>query len=164
MRLIDPDLSRAQAAAFSLREHFPEMPVETMALPPAVDDSATAITATDSRHALLHPATCKASLVVSLGADADCQSELDPAWVGAAALFVDHVDSALLGDLNRWRTMGLIGGDPLPDLPALLARKAVTSALRRVFVSTGSALLDNLTVHYLLEHLGGASDAPSHSG
>lgn len=94
-----------------------------------------------------------ATLVISLGADSDAQGELEPEWIDHATLITDLKDSALIGDLKRWHDDHLLQGTPPIDLVSLLRQqKAPATEHRRiVFISTGSALFDNLTIHYLLE-------------
>lgn len=153
LRIIDPDAEKAQRTLSSLRLHFPQLQGEHCAAPTDVDDSVVAILATDSLTPFLHPSATKAGLVISLGADSDEQSELDPAWTTQATLIADLEDSALIGDLKRWHARNLLQAAPLPDLVSLLRQKnrLSTTQDRIVFISTGSALFDNLTIHYLLE-------------
>ena len=88
---------------------------------------------------------------MSLGADTDFQSELDPAWASVADIFVDTMDSARFGDLGAWLKAGLICEDRLVDLFGVISKGVERKGRQRVFVSTGSALFDNLTIGYLLE-------------
>jgi ornithine cyclodeaminase/alanine dehydrogenase-like protein (mu-crystallin family) len=120
------------------------------------DDSQVAILATDSRTPFFHPEMSTARLVISLGADSDVQSELDPEWIDHATLITDLKDSALIGDLKRWHDDHLLQGTPPFDLVSLLRLPTFPASEheRIVFISTGSALLDNLTIHYLLEKAG----------
>ncbi len=92
-----------------------------------------------------------AGTVVSLGADTAWQRELDPGLAGDSAIYVDTLDSIRYGDLHAWIAAGLTTADHLIDLLSLL-RRGVAHAedQRRLFISTGSALFDNLTVGYLL--------------
>jgi ornithine cyclodeaminase/alanine dehydrogenase-like protein (mu-crystallin family) len=151
LRLIDPDVGKARRTLDALQQDFPHLRGECLAAPPAVDDSAAVILATDSREPFFFPAMTTANLVISLGADSDEQSELDSGWIDAAELTTDLADSALIGDLRRWQAAGLLAGRAPIDLLALLREPQRPRVARRVFVSTGSALLDNLTIHYLLE-------------
>ena len=152
LRIIDPDAEKAKQTLSSLKLHFPQLQGEHFAFPADVDDSAVVILATDSQTPFLHPDSTQARLVISLGADSDEQSELHPAWTTQATLIADLEDSALIGDLKRWHTRNLLQAAPLPDLVSLLRQKTRlnTAQDRIVFISTGSALFDNLTIHYLL--------------
>ena len=115
-----------------------------------VEAADVVILATTSRAPVCHPPVGGSRLIVSLGADTDFQSELSPAWLDCADLFVDTADTAHFGDLRRWIDGGLLGEDRLRDLFDVM-RNGVTGSRSRVFVSTGSALFDNLTIAYLLE-------------
>ncbi len=150
LRLIDPDGGKARRTLAALVQQFPHLRGEHLAAPPAVDDSETVILATDSRTPFFAPVMTNANLVISLGADSDEQSELAAEWIGEAELITDLEDSALIGDLKRWHAQGLLAGRAASDLLALLRQPERPRAARIVFVSTGSALLDNLTIHYLL--------------
>ena len=130
----------------------------------SADTVATAdvvIVATTSTEALFCPGDLQAALVVSMGADTEEQRELSQGWVDAADLYVDTRDSFAVGDLRAWSN-GL-GRAPtvLADLVGLFAPNGSgeRSARRRVFIGTGSALLDALTVEYLLRPLGNAGPA-----
>lgn len=97
-----------------------------------------------------------AATVISLGADTTWQHELDPGLAENAAIYVDTLDSVRYGDLHAWIAAGLVAVEDLVDLLSLL-RRGVTQAdgRRRLFISTGSALFDNLTVGYLLSRTSG---------
>jgi ornithine cyclodeaminase/alanine dehydrogenase-like protein (mu-crystallin family) len=110
------------------------------------------ILATTAREAFCSPETTTAKVVISLGADTEDQHELSPAWAKSADVYVDSADCLRVGDVRAWLTAGSIARDDLVDLLALWQdgpRK--TAKPSRVFVSTGSALLDNLTIAYLLK-------------
>lgn len=110
------------------------------------------VLATTSSTPLCAPPAWGSRLVVSLGADIDEQSELDRRWAKAADLYVDSFDSLRFGDLRNWLDAGLITAEQVTDLQAVLRKEHAPSSDRpRVFVSTGSALFDNLTIGYLLE-------------
>jgi hypothetical protein len=67
---------------------------------------------------------------------------------------MDGPDCLRLGDLLAWSTAGLIQKENLIPLLELWRNPPRTESKgTRVFISTGSALLDNLTIAYLLEHL-----------
>jgi len=110
------------------------------------------ILATTATDPLCHPPGWGANLVISVGADTDFQHELDPAWADMADLFVDTRDSARFGDLRKWLDDGLIGKEDMRDIFDIL-RNDINATRPRIFVSTGSALFDNLTAAYLVERL-----------
>lgn len=145
----DTDGARAEAAARALRGACPGLRIGTA---PRPDRDADAwILATTSRSPLCRPEDTDARVVISLGADIDTQTELDPAWSEAADLFADSADCLRFGDLHAWAEAGRIDPRRVRDLFDLL-RNGVSGDRRRVFVSTGSALFDNITIGYLLEH------------
>jgi len=112
------------------------------------------VLATTSTEPISSPHGSNANLTISLGADTDYQRELDSTWAKVADIFVDTQDCTRFGDLNSWRKAGLIDTASLVDLFQLLRDGASDdSARRRVFVSTGSALFDNLTIGYLLSKI-----------
>lgn len=109
------------------------------------------ILATTSVKPVLSPPGLGANLVISMGADTDYQSELDPAWAAVSDIFVDTEDSVRFGDIANWLKAGLISGRPA-DLREVLRAGVPLPNRPRVFVSTGSALFDNLTIGYLLRN------------
>jgi len=141
---------RAADAVSALHAHFPD--VECHALP-ATELTVTdiAILATTSAQPVCAPPAWQAGLVISLGADIDHQSELDAAWATAADIYVDTMDTARFGDLKAWIAQGLLDPASIKDFMALLKNNATASDRCRLFVSTGSALFDNLTLDYLLQ-------------
>lgn len=153
LHMIDPDVDKARRTFSALKHQFPRLQGGYLASLTQTDDSEVAILATDSQTPFFHPAMSTATLVISLGADSDAQSELDPEWIEHATLITDLKDSALIGDLKRWHDDQLLKGTPPFDLVSLLRLPALPANdhERTVFISTGSALLDNLTIHYLLE-------------
>ncbi|MEW5942900.1 MAG: hypothetical protein AB1710_03490 [Pseudomonadota bacterium] len=149
--IFDRDHNRAQQTADLLARQIPAVRFHAARERREANDAEVLVIATTSTEPLCSPRETRANLTVSLGADTDCQRELDPAWADAADIFVDTQDCARFGDLNSWREAGLIDTAKLVDLFRLL-RDAIpsNSARPRVFVSTGSALFDNLTIGYLL--------------
>jgi ornithine cyclodeaminase/alanine dehydrogenase-like protein (mu-crystallin family) len=109
------------------------------------------ILATTASEAFCHPPTTEPKVIVSLGADTEDQHELAPAWASAADIYFDGPDCLQVGDLRTWRSAGLIADDNLTSLLDLWRNGPRTSERTRIFISTGSALLDNLTIAYLLE-------------
>ncbi|MBK7354655.1 hypothetical protein [Propionivibrio sp.] len=153
LRMVDPDVDKARRTFSALKLQFPRLQGTHLASLTQADDSQVVLLATDSRTPFFRPAMSAATLVISLGADSDAQGELEPEWIDHATLITDLKDSALIGDLKRWHDDHLLQGTPPIDLVSLLRQqKAPATEHRRiVFISTGSALFDNLTIHYLLE-------------
>jgi len=145
---------RAMTAAAALAARIPglqctAMPADRL---PEADILALATTSTTP---VCSPSGNNAGLVISLGADIDHQSELDPAWAGAADIVVDTLDTIRFGDLKAWIAAGLLDAATIYDFNALLSGHApqASTGRRRLFVSTGSALFDNLTLEYLLQQI-----------
>lgn len=109
------------------------------------------ILATTARQALLGPDDTSAPVVISTGADTANQHELAPEWATAAAIYVDTTDGFRVGDLLAWVQKGLIRTEDVISLPTLYQNGPRPEAARRLFVSTGSALFDNLTISYILD-------------
>ena len=105
---------------------------------------------TTSTKPLLHPAQTSAISVISLGADTDEQRELYPAWQKEADLFVESLDSLRYGDLKHWG----VSPSEVTELSQLFTSGMRVEHSRSVFISTGSALFDNLAIGYLLENAG----------
>lgn len=153
---------RAAAAAEALSARMPGAGVRSC----GSGDIASAdvvILATTSETPPCSPPGWNAALIVSLGADIDHQSELDERWAGLADLYVDTPDSARFGDLKKWLEKGLVQRDSIRQFSDLLRAPpaAADQDRRRIFVSTGSALFDNLTLEYLLRRL---ADRPARPG
>jgi ornithine cyclodeaminase/alanine dehydrogenase-like protein (mu-crystallin family) len=149
--LVDVLAGRAANAAAQLRSELgaSEIIATTFDALAAIDVLALATTSLD---AVCAPPAWGAQLVISLGADSDSQSELDPVWSKRAEIFVDTIDTLRFGDLAVWLKQALIVPDDVSDLLAVVGRNRDNAKSRkpRVFVSTGSALLDNLTIAYIL--------------
>ena len=107
--------------------------------------------ATTSRVPIATPSNCSARLVVSLGADADDQSELAADWTdsGDLRIVVDTHDCERFGDIKAWRNQGKMEGHRTIDLLSVY-RNGAAESVQTLFVSTGSALFDNLTLRYLM--------------
>ena len=141
---------RARAAADALAVAFPAAQVDARPVG-AMRHADIVALATTSAAPVASPPGWGAGLVVSLGADTDAQSELDPSWTECADLFCDTPDSLRFGDLLSWNRSGRITGSAVRDLLDVMRAPPTDSGRTRVFVSTGSALFDNVTARYLLE-------------
>lgn len=138
---------RAEHAAQALAALYPHIEIGTRSGEPDAD---LVIIATTSTRPLLHPARTPAVTVISLGADTDEQRELDPAWRQEADLFVESLDSLRYGDLKHWG----VSPTEVTELSRLFTSGRQAARDRSVFISTGSALFDNLAIGYLLENAG----------
>jgi ornithine cyclodeaminase/alanine dehydrogenase-like protein (mu-crystallin family) len=154
VRFADQRPARAEAAAALLGRHRPDLTVDAGTTEGGLD-SDVLILATTSLCPVVGPADTSAALVISVGADTEDQRELADDWLDWATLYVESPDCDRYGDLLAWRRSGQLAPTPLPDLLDLVSgRTAPGGRTRTAFVSTGSALFDNLTVEYLLH--GGA--------
>lgn len=151
--LCDAVPQRAGRAARWLAARFPHARCEARACEAALPADIVVL-ATTSDSALISPPGGGANLVISLGADTDMQSELDPAWARYADIYCDTFDSLRFGDLRAWIEAGWMDAAAATDLLAVYRDPPAASERPRVFVSTGSALFDNLTARYLLETSG----------
>ncbi len=151
--LADQDPGRADAAAGLLQQQCPSLNYHAAA---AYDPGASdvLILATSSSTAFCRPPSGNADLVISLGADTDDQHELDEAWLGLSRVYVDSLDAIHYGDLKTWSARGLIDNSSLTELLALYRQPADQDSGRvRLFISTGTALFDALTIGFLRENL-----------
>lgn len=145
---------RAMTAAVALAARVPGL--KCSAAPAGhLPEADILVLATTSTTPVCSPSEHHAGLVISLGADIDHQSELDPAWANAADIVVDTVDTIRFGDLKAWIAAGLLDASTIYDFNALLSGHApqASPGRRQLFVSTGSALFDNLTLEYLLQQI-----------
>jgi ornithine cyclodeaminase/alanine dehydrogenase-like protein (mu-crystallin family) len=138
---------RAENAAQALGVLYPHIEIGAGSGEP---DGDLVIVATTSTQPFIHPGRTSASTVISLGADTDEQRELDPAWRDEADLFVESVDSLRYGDLRHWG----VAPEEVTELPTIITNGLQKKRVRSVFISTGSALFDNLAIGYLLENAG----------
>jgi ornithine cyclodeaminase/alanine dehydrogenase-like protein (mu-crystallin family) len=141
---------RAQTTAELLRRELgdhAECRAGSGVLPASCDALVLATTSTQphwTRRQLESP------LVVSVGADTEDQRELDSSCA-TAEIYTDSGDSVRVGDLRAWIADGAIVPADVTDLLTLLREgPRMPSRGPRIFISTGSALFDNLTIAYLL--------------
>ncbi|MDQ7822855.1 MAG: hypothetical protein RDV48_08690 [Candidatus Eremiobacteraeota bacterium] len=88
--------------------------------------------------------------ISSSGADADNLSEMEedvPRHVGR--IFVDVVHSLRCADLKRWKQKGLITDDTVVELREVIGGAFKPEETHNIFVTTGFAYLDLLTIDYL---------------
>jgi ornithine cyclodeaminase/alanine dehydrogenase-like protein (mu-crystallin family) len=116
-----------------------------------LEPSDAAVFATTSTTPICHPDDIETDLVISTGADSEEQRELDSAWASRADVYVDVLDSALVGDLRAWIAEGMISPAQVTPLLRLLRDGPQEFTRPRVFISTGSAMFDNLTIAFLLD-------------
>lgn len=147
--LCDNVESRAQNTAQLLQQMYPALKVSTASVPQP--QAEVVVLATDSHEAFYGDNHKPADLVISVGADTHWQHELSEQLLGQVSICVDTLDSFNCGDLRQWHANDSIVQDNVTDLLSLLReRPAVVKPA--LFISTGSALFDNLTIDYLLQH------------
>jgi ornithine cyclodeaminase/alanine dehydrogenase-like protein (mu-crystallin family) len=154
IRLYDVDTTRTQAVARSLKPLLQAVEVQALEVPPT-QTTDLVVVATTSARPVYGPDDFAAETVISVGADTDWQRELDPRLTRDADIFVDTLDSVSYGDLSAWIDAGLVSADRLTDLLTLIGDPPTFLGRRRLFISTGSAMFDNLTIGYLLSRIGG---------
>jgi ornithine cyclodeaminase/alanine dehydrogenase-like protein (mu-crystallin family) len=147
----DIDITRAEKCVDSLQSEFANILFQVSDRA-ALSDTDVLLLCTTSSTPIYSSDDFKADLIVSVGADIDSQRELDNSWAQAASLFVDSYDSARYGDIKAWTENNLIDKNDLTDLFSLITGFELIDDQRpRIFVSTGTAFFDNLTLSYLLK-------------
>jgi len=108
------------------------------------------ILATTATTPILAPGDVASPLVISLGADTVDHRELHASWAANADVYVDSLEALRVGDLRAWMANGLLTPADVRDLTSLLREGPRHGHSHpRVFISSGSALLDNLSVAYM---------------
>lgn len=140
---------RASNTALLLQQTFPEL--EIISSHQQESQADVVVLATDSHQPIYGSDHQPASLVVSVGADTHWQHEVSEQLLGQVDIYVDTLDSFNCGDMHQWNSEDKIEKNKVTDLLTLLREKP---ELQRpaLFISTGSALFDNLTIDYLLEN------------
>lgn len=147
--LCDKVTERAENSARLLQQMYPALRINVASVEES--QAEVVVLATDSHEAIYGNGHKPADLVVSVGADTHWQHELSEQLLGQVAICVDTMDTFNCGDLRQWRVDNRIATDNVTDLLTLLRDKPNLQK-PAVFVSTGSALFDNLTIDYLLQH------------
>jgi ornithine cyclodeaminase/alanine dehydrogenase-like protein (mu-crystallin family) len=142
---------RAKAAAALATDTFNSTAVFRTGEAGSPIEADAVIIATTAHIPIVAPAATQARLVVSVGADAPLQHELSREWAAVADVYVDTLDGFGVGDLLEWSHDGLVQRNAVIDLLTLYRDGPRAGTRPRVFISTGSALFDNLTISYILE-------------
>jgi len=142
---------RARAAAALATDTFESAAVFRPGEVGSPIEADAVIVATTAQIPIVAPDATQARLVVSVGADAPLQHELSREWAGVADVYVDTLDGFGVGDLLEWSHDGLLQRNAVIDLLTLYRDGPRAGTRPRVFISTGSALFDNLTISYILE-------------
>lgn len=140
---------RAENTAQLLQQSYPELKISVSSLDDYQAD--VVVLATDSHEAIYGHDHKLADLVVSVGADTHWQHEVSEQLLGQVSICVDTLDSFNCGDLRQWHANDGIVQDNVTDLLTLLRERSEVQK-PALFISTGSALFDNLTIDYLLQH------------
>jgi ornithine cyclodeaminase/alanine dehydrogenase-like protein (mu-crystallin family) len=148
---VDLAHDRATAAAAVATDTFNSAAVFRTGEAGSPIEADAVIVATTAHRPIVAPAATEARLVVSVGADAPLQHELSREWTGVADVYVDTLDGFGVGDLLEWSQDGLVQRNAVIDLLTLYRDGPRAGTRPRVFISTGSALFDNLTISYMLE-------------
>jgi|RhiMethySRZTD1v2_1073278.scaffolds.fasta_scaffold81916_2 ornithine cyclodeaminase/alanine dehydrogenase-like protein (mu-crystallin family) len=148
---VDRLADRARAAAALATETFKSAAVFRAGEAGSPIEADAVIVATTAHIPIVAPAATLAPLVVSVGADAPLQHELSREWAAVADVYVDTLDGFGVGDLLEWQHDGLLQRSAVIDLVSLYRDGPRAGTRPRVFISTGSALFDNLTISYILE-------------
>lgn len=142
---------RARAAADVATRTFKSAAFFRTGEPGSPLDADVVIVATTGHTPIVAPSSTQAALVVSIGADAPLQHELSRDWASVADLYVDTLDGFRVGDLLAWSDADLVERSHVIDLLSLYRDGPRSGTRPRVFISTGSALFDNLTISYILD-------------
>ena len=157
IQLCDPTPGRAANLAAVLSNQWPGLSIKTSSYS-QISACDLLILATDSPKPVYRPEDFAARLVVSLGADCVEQRELHNhrQWQDQT-IYVDTTDSLSFGDLHAWDLQRPVPASQLMDLPRLSIKpsgRPSTDKPAALFIGTGSALMDNLTMSYLVDRLG----------
>ncbi|MEE4638380.1 MAG: hypothetical protein V2J42_06540 [Wenzhouxiangella sp.] len=145
----DRNPDRARLAAEQISRDWPELKTGTFKAADLSSQPDGLVLATDSEQPLFNAKGHRPRLVISVGADTDWQRELDPDVLDHYSVCVDTHDSRHWGDLKRFDAERRLDDHRILDLGHLL-REPSDRPEPALFISTGSALFDNLTIDYLL--------------
>ena len=95
--------------------------------------------------------TQQVSFISSVGADADNLSELESDLLLGRRLVSESKQNAYFGDLDKWRSKGLLETDQIFELRDFVSRKR--NHFPTLFISTGCAVQDALSCHFVKEKL-----------
>lgn len=146
---VDLDRDRARVCAALLAEHCPG--VNARAVDELPGGLAAAVLATTSATPFFARPPSAPPLVIATGADTPDQRELMDDWTRETHIFADTLDGLDYGDLLAWRTAGQLDGKTVTTLLDLYAVRLPDDDKARVFVSSGSALMDAVAIGYLLD-------------
>jgi len=150
LQFADTDRSRSDRAATLLHADFPELDISVAGAD--IDDTAfdIVILATDSRETIYGDQTSLPALTISVGADTHWQHEIASSQLSRSDIYVDTRDSFNCGDLKHAINAHSLDTSKITDLFSLLREGKRPGDSPCLFISTGSALFDNLTIEYIL--------------
>ena len=90
--------------------------------------------------------------ISSVGADADNLCELDKSLAAGRHLISESRQNIYFGDMNRWRSEGLISTNDITELRSLVGCQ--TKIRPCLFISTGTAVQDALVCQFIKDHAG----------
>lgn len=145
--LQDTISERADLMAIELGREL-DADVESVAWNGVPSPSDALLLATTAAVPFVGLSSAAASLTISVGADTFEQRELDSTWSALPEIVVDTLDALEVGDLRAWAREGA----RLPKLRTLLGLYTEPQgvAQARLFISSGSALLDNLSLNWIV--------------
>ena len=112
-------------------------------------DSDAIVLATSSNKPVLKKSRTNTELIISLGADTTYQRELDEDFAESYRIYIDSMDCINYGDMKSWMQKGVIESSNLIEFVRVF-KEEKPGAFKKIFISTGSALMDNLTIQYIL--------------
>ncbi len=149
IHICDTIEERAKNTALLLQTNFPELVITSSTEQEQQAD--VIVLATDSHQPICGSEQKPGGLIVSVGADTHWQHEVSEDLIAKVDIYVDTLDSFNCGDLQQWYSNNKVARNNVTDLLTLLREKPAPGK-PVLFISTGSALFDNLTIDYLLEN------------
>jgi ornithine cyclodeaminase/alanine dehydrogenase-like protein (mu-crystallin family) len=113
------------------------------------------ILATPSKKPVLSAKNVRAKTLISLGADAVNQRELHDAWAMQADIYVDSKDAFKSGDLRAWVQKKVVSRHRVKHFFKIFLDRRNGNSRKKILISVGSGLLDNITIAYLLGQING---------
>jgi ornithine cyclodeaminase/alanine dehydrogenase-like protein (mu-crystallin family) len=150
LQFSDTDRSRADRAATLLHSDFHEIDISVADADIDDTDFDIVILATDSRDTIYGDQVSLPALTISVGADTHWQHEITRQQLSRSDIYVDTQDSFNCGDLKHAISTENMDTSKITDLFSLLRDGKRLGDSPSLFISTGSALFDNLTIEYIL--------------
>jgi ornithine cyclodeaminase/alanine dehydrogenase-like protein (mu-crystallin family) len=149
--LVDPNKRRASLLRQLIEKK--KASSEILTLKKACSSVQALFLATDSTSALVDARNAgNVDFVSSVGADCDYLSEVDKSLLKERRIITDSLDNIYFGDLNRWRKQGLLKESRVEDFRTIIGKKQRTKTTK-LFISTGTAVQDAFTCHFLFNHI-----------